>query len=123
MNGEIFQKLVLAVEQNKNLGIDFYSFQKLMPKFSNETANQKVDNNNSSNVTLNEDNQRRPRQGSSSQFQLRQESLQNCITKPNNQQTQRDSFASESQEISKYLVWVILRCFLPNNGQLIEWIW
>ena len=102
---EIFQKVVLAVEHNKNLGID-YSIQKLMPKFSNEAANQKV-NNNSGNVTLNKDNKRQLRQGSSSQFQLHQKLLQNCITKPNNKQTQSDRIASESQEISKYLVWVM----------------
>ena len=96
LNGEIFQKLVLAVEYNKNLSIDSHSIQKLLPNFSNVAANQKVNNNNSSNVTLNEDNQRRLQQGSSAQFQLHQKSLQNCITKSNNQQTQTDSFASES---------------------------
>ena len=77
----------------KNLSIDSHSIQKLLPNFSNVAANQKVNNN--SNVTLNEDN-RRLQQGSSVQFQLHQKSLQNCITKSNNQQTQTDSFASES---------------------------
>ena len=94
LNGEIFQRLVLAVEYNKNLSIDSHSIQKLLPNFSNVAANQKVNNN--SNVTLNEDNRRRLQQGSSVQFQLHQKSLQNCITKSNNQQTQTDSFASES---------------------------
>ena len=94
LNGEIFQKLVLAVEYNKNLSIDSHSIQKLLPNFSNVAANQKV--NNSSNVTLNEDNQRRLQRGSSVQFQLHQKSLQNCITRSNNQQTQTDSFSSES---------------------------
>ena len=56
VNGEIFQKIVLAVEYNKNLSIDSHSIQKLLPNFSNVAANQKV--NNSSNVTLNEDNKR-----------------------------------------------------------------
>ena len=88
------KKLVLAVEHNKNLSIDSHSIQKLLPNFSNVAANQKVNNNN--NVTLNEDNRRRLQQGSSVQFQLHQKSLQNCITKSNNQQTQTDSFASES---------------------------
>ena len=74
--------------------MDSHPIQKLLPNFSNVAANQKV--NNSSNVTLNEDNQRRLQQGSSVQFQLHQKSLQNCITKSNNQQTQTDSFASES---------------------------
>ena len=94
LNGEIFQKLVLAVEYNKNLSIDSHSIQKLLPNFSNVAANQKGNNN--SNVTLNEDNRRRLQQGSSVQFQLHQNSLQNCITKSNNQQSQTDSFASES---------------------------
>ena len=70
LNGEMFQKLVLADEYNKNLSIDSHSIQKLLPNFSNVAANQKV--NNSSNVTLNEDNQRRLQQGSSVQFQLHQ---------------------------------------------------
>ena len=90
LNGENFQQLVLAVEYNENS----HSIQKLLPNFSNVDANQKVNNN--INVTLNEDNRRRLQQGSSVQFQLHQKSLQNCITKSNNQQTQTDSFASES---------------------------
>ena len=94
LKGEFFQKLVLAIEYNKNLSIDSPSIQKLLPNFSNVAANQKVNNN--SNVTLNEDNQRRLQQGSSVQFQLHQKSLQICITKSNNQQIQTDSFASES---------------------------
>ena len=93
LNGEIFQKLVWALEYNKNLSID--SIQKLLPNFSNVAANQKVNNNNnSSDVTLNEDNQRRLQQGSVSQFQLHRKSFQNCITKSNNRQTQTDSFVS-----------------------------
>ena len=96
LKGEVFQKLILAVEYDKNLSIDSHSIQKLFPNFSNVAANQKVNNNNSSNVTANEDNQRRLQQGSSSQFKLHQNSLQNCITKPNNQQIQTVSFASES---------------------------
>ena len=96
MNEEIFHKLVLVVECNKNLSVDSHSIQKLLPKFFNVAANQKVNNNNSRNVTLNEDNQRRLQQGSSARFQLHQKSLQNCITKSNDQQTETDSFASES---------------------------
>ena len=102
LNGEVFQKLVLAVEYNKNLSIDSHSIQKLLPNFSNVAANQKV--NNSSNVTLNEDNQRRVPQGSSVQFQLLRKSLQNCITKSNNQQTQTDSFSSESLKGSQNIL-------------------
>ena len=63
LNGEIFQKLVLAVEYNKNLSIDSHSIQKLLPNFSNVAANQKL--NNSSHVNLNDDNQRRLQQRSS----------------------------------------------------------
>ena len=97
LNGEIFQKIVLAVEYNKNLSIDSHSIQKLLPNLFNVAANQKVNNNiNRSNLTLNEDNQRRLQQRSSAQFQLHQRCLQNCITKSNNQQTQTDSIASES---------------------------
>ena len=95
-NGETFQKLVLAVECNKNLSIVSHSIQKLLPNFSNVAVNQKLNNNNSSNVTLNEDNQRQLQQGSSAQFQLHQKLLQNCITKSKNQQTQTDSFAIKS---------------------------
>ena len=97
LNGEIFQKIVLAVEYNKNLSIDSHSIQRLLTNLFNVAANQKVNNNiNSSNVTLNEDNQRRLQQGSSAQFQLHQRSLQNCITKSNSQETQTNSFASGS---------------------------
>ena len=96
LSGEIFQKLVLAVEYNKNLRIDSNSIHKLLPNFSNVAANQKFNNNSSRNVTLNEDNQRRLQHGSSPQFQLHQNSLQNCITESNTQQTQTQSFASES---------------------------
>ena len=54
LNRKIFQKLVLAIEYNRNLSIDSQSIQELLPNFSNGTAIQKVNNNNSSgNVTLN----------------------------------------------------------------------
>ena len=102
LNAEIFRKLVLVVQYNNNLSIDSHSIQKLLPNFSNVAANQKLNNNN--NVTLNEDNQRRllQQQGSSAQFPLHQETLQNCKTKFNNQQTQTDVCKWISKEISKY---------------------
>ena len=50
LNGEIFRKLVWALEYNKNLSVD--SIQKLLPNFSNVAANQKVNNNNSTDVTV-----------------------------------------------------------------------
>ena len=91
----IFSKAFLAVEHNKNLSIDSHSIQKLLPNFPKVAANQKL-NNNSSNVTLYEDNQRRLQQGNSPLFQLHRKSLQNCITTSIKKQTQTDSFASES---------------------------
>ena len=125
LNGEIFQKLVLAVEYNKNLSVDSHSIQKLLPNFSNVAANQRV--NNSSNVTLNEDNQRRLQRGSSVQFQLHQKSLQNCITGSDNQQTQTDSFSSESLKRSQNILsgphsaafCQIMDIFLSGYGNLL----
>ena len=93
---KFFKSSFWRLNTTKNLSIDYHSIQKLLPKFSNVAANQRLNNNNNSNVTLNEDNQRLLQQGSSAQFQLHQKSLQNCITKSNNQQTQTESFASES---------------------------
>ena len=107
------------------MSIDSHSIQKLLPNFSNVAANQKV--NNSSNVTLDEENQRRLQQGSSVQFQLHQKSLQNCITNSNNQQTQTDSFASESLKRFQNILSVphsgafcqIMDIFLSGYGNLL----
>ena len=77
-------------------------------------------------MTLDADSQRRWQQGSSSEFQLHQNSLQNCIKKSNNKQTQTDGFASGSLKRSqnslsgKYsgIFCKIMGMFLSGYGNL-----